>query len=164
MEREAALLANHIKRTVTGPMWHGSALAEVLAGVTHVEAAAHPLPTAYSIWELVAHVTAWAEISNARLKGERIADPTAAEDWPPVPPADEAAWQAAVERLQTSHRELARAVRHLDPATFEHKVPGLEYTVSNLLHGVIEHGTYHGGQIALLKKALKEALSGAASA
>jgi hypothetical protein len=24
--------------------------------------------------------------------------------------------------------------------------------VSNLLHGVIEHSTYHGGQIAILKK------------
>jgi len=24
--------------------------------------------------------------------------------------------------------------------------------VSNLLHGVIEHGTYHGGQIAILRK------------
>jgi uncharacterized damage-inducible protein DinB len=154
MDREAALLANHIKRTVTGPMWHGSALAEVLAGVTHAEAAARPLANTHTIWELVAHVTAWAEIAHARLKGERIADPTAAEDWPPVPPADEAAWQAAIERLQTSHRELARAVRHLDPATIESKVPGLDYTVSNLLHGVIEHGTYHGGQMALLKKAL----------
>src|SRR5262245_54335530 len=112
--REPALLANHIKRTVTGPMWHGAALAEVLAGVTHVEAAARPLPDAHSIWEIVAHVTAWAEIARARLRGERIADATPSEDWPSIPPPDEAAWQTAVERLQTSHRELARAVRHLD--------------------------------------------------
>jgi len=34
-------------------------------------------------------------------------------------------------------------------------VPGLDYSVSNLLHGVIEHATYHGGQIALLKRALE---------
>lgn len=33
-------------------------------------------------------------------------------------------------------------------------MPGLDYTVSNLLHGVIKHGTYHGGQIALLKRAI----------
>ena len=31
-------------------------------------------------------------------------------------------------------------------------VTGLDYTVETLLHGVVEHGTYHGGQIALLKK------------
>jgi len=34
-------------------------------------------------------------------------------------------------------------------------VSGADYSVSNLLHGVIEHGTYHGGQIALLKRALE---------
>ena len=66
MDRGPALLANHIKRTITGPMWHGNALAEVLAGVSHVEAAARPLPNAHSIWELVAHVTVWAEIARAR--------------------------------------------------------------------------------------------------
>lgn len=154
MDRGPALLANHIKRTITGPMWHGNALAEALAGVSHVEAAARPLPNAHSIWELVAHVTVWAEIARARLDGQRTADATPEEDWPPVVATDEAAWQAALERLNTSHRELAHAVRHLDEATIQGKVPGLDYTVSNLLHGVIEHGTYHGGQIALLKKVL----------
>lgn len=154
MHREPALLANHIKRTVTGPMWHGPALAEVLAGVTHEQAAARPLADAHSIWEIVLHVTAWAEIARARIHGERIADASAAEDWPPVAPGGEAEWQAAVERLQTSHRELARDVRQLEESAIQEKVKGLEYTVSNLLHGVIEHGTYHGGQIVLLKKAL----------
>jgi hypothetical protein len=31
----AKLLANHLERTVTGPMWHGPALATVLEAVTH---------------------------------------------------------------------------------------------------------------------------------
>jgi hypothetical protein len=31
-------------------------------------------------------------------------------------------------------------------------VKDLDYSVDVLLHGIIEHGTYHGGQIALLKK------------
>ena len=35
----------------------------------------------------------------------------------------------------------------------EAKVTGLTYPVGILLDGVVEHGTYHGGQIALLKKA-----------
>src|SRR6185503_10276985 len=75
-------LANHIKRTITGPMWHGPALDEVLDGLTHEAAAAHPFPTAHSIWELVLHVTVWAEIARARLRGNRISDPPPAEDWP----------------------------------------------------------------------------------
>jgi uncharacterized damage-inducible protein DinB len=154
MEREPARLAHHIKRTVTGPMWHGAALAELLDGVTPAQAAARPISGAHSIWEIVAHVTSWAEIARARVHGERIAEPTADEDWPPVVGTAEADWAILLRRLSDSHRALAQEVRHLDDAAMDHMVPGLEYTMSNLLHGVIEHGTYHGGQIALLKKAL----------
>jgi hypothetical protein len=32
-------------------------------------------------------------------------------------------------------------------------VPGTEYSVYFMLHGVIQHDLYHAGQIALLKKA-----------
>jgi uncharacterized damage-inducible protein DinB len=156
MDREAARLANHIKRTVTGPMWHGPALAEVLDGVSAAQASARPLAGAHTIWEIVLHVTAWAEIARARLRGERIADPPASEDWPPVAGQTDADWTAAVARLSDSHRELAHDVRHLDDAAIAAKVAGLEYTVSNLLHGIVEHGTYHGGQIALLKKAIAD--------
>jgi uncharacterized damage-inducible protein DinB len=154
MDREPARLANHIKRTVTGPMWHGGALAQVLDGVTHDQAAARPIPDAHTIWEIVLHVTAWADIVRSRIRGERTGDPTSAEDWPPVTAQTEAAWTAALARLSESHRALAQDVRHLDEAAIAGKVPGLDYTVSNLLHGVIEHGTYHGGQIALIRKAL----------
>jgi uncharacterized damage-inducible protein DinB len=154
MDRAPALLANHIKRTVAGPMWHGAALAELLENLTAEQAAAHPIPGAHSIWEIVAHVTSWAGIARARVHGERIGDPPPQEDWPPVDTSAEAEWAILLRRLSESHRLLAHDVRHLDDATIEATVPGLEYRMYDLLHGVIEHGTYHGGQIALLKKAL----------
>ena len=34
----------------------------------------------------------------------------------------------------------------------EAKVAGHDYTIRDMLDGVVEHGTYHGGQIAVLKK------------
>lgn len=151
---ETVYLANHIKRAVNGPMWHGSALAEVLAGVTSDQAAAHPIAGAHSIWEIVVHVTAWADIARARIRGERMGDASTEEDWPPVPDTSAAAWTAALERLRECHRMLAQDVRHLEDSTLHTKIEALGYSASNLLHGVIEHGTYHGGQIALLKKAL----------
>jgi uncharacterized damage-inducible protein DinB len=155
MHTLAAQLSNHIKRTVTGPMWHGSALAEVLAGVTPAQAAARPIRGAHSIWEIVLHVTVWADVARARLKGERMADLAPHEDWPPVAGTGADDWKAAVEQLQAIHGALATDVRRLDEAAIQAPVTGLEYTVSNLLHGVVEHGTYHGGQIALLKRALE---------
>jgi uncharacterized damage-inducible protein DinB len=157
MHSTAAQLSNHIKRTVAGPMWHGPALDELLASVSSDQAAARPITGAHSIWEIVLHVTAWAEIALARLHGQRTGDPVPDEDWPPVRGSDAAAnWQAARERLRESYRALATDTRRLEPTAFDEKVAGADYSVSNLLHGVIEHGTYHGGQIALLKRALEK--------
>jgi uncharacterized damage-inducible protein DinB len=149
----ATRLANHIERTVTGPMWHGPALHEVLTGVDAASAAARPIAGAHSIWEIVLHVTAWADISRQRIHGESTADPAPEQDWPPVASTGEAAWAAALERLAESHRQLAAATRPLDDAALDARVKGLPYPVGILLDGVVEHGTYHGGQIALLKKA-----------
>ena len=88
MHSIAAQLSNHIKRTVAGPMWHGPALDELLAYVSSDQAAARPITGAHSIWEIVLHVTAWAEIALARLHGQRTGDPAPDEDWPPVPGSD----------------------------------------------------------------------------
>jgi len=153
MHTRTAELSNHIKRTVTGPMWHGPALAELLADVSHDQAAAKPIAGGHSIWEIVRHVTVWAEVARARIHGDRTGDLTPQEDWPPPGAATASAWTQLVEALHESHRALATDVRRLDEAAIHERVKGLDYTVGNLLHGVIEHGTYHGGQIALLKRA-----------
>jgi uncharacterized damage-inducible protein DinB len=145
-------LGSSLERTMTGPMWHGPALAEVLNGVSADRAAARPIAGAHSIWELVLHVTAWVEIARARLKGESTGDPTPEQDWPPVTATDAAAWARALERLAACHREIAADARALDDARLDAKVANLDYSVAVLLHGIVEHGTYHGGQIALLKK------------
>src|SRR5262249_7082441 len=134
------------------PMWHGAALSEVLEPVTPEVAAAHPIAAAHSIWELVLHITVWADVARERLRGERTGDPTPDENWPSVTDMTPAAWRSAVEQMGQSYRALADDLKQLDDSRLTDKVPGLDYTVSNLLHGVIEHGTYHGGQIAILKK------------
>ena len=156
----ATQLANQIERTVTGPMWHGPALADVLEAVTADRARQRTVAGAHSIWEIVLHITVWCDIARQRIKGQAIGDPTPGQDWPPAPAAgsdpksgSDAAWALAVDRLVESHRQLAADVRRLDEAQLDALVPGLEYSVSVLLNGVVEHGTYHGGQIALLKRA-----------
>ena len=148
----ATRLAKHLERTVTGPMWHGPALVHVLEGIDATRARTRPLAGAHSIWEIVLHITAWSDIARLRIKGEATADPTSEQDWPPVSDAD-ADWPRAVERLSETHRLLAAEARQLSDEQLDALVPGLEYSVAVLLHGIIEHGTYHGGQIALLKKA-----------
>jgi uncharacterized damage-inducible protein DinB len=148
-------LAGHIERTVTGPMWHGPALAAVLEGVTADRARKRPVAGAHSIWEIVLHITAWSDIARQRIKGRATGDPTPEQDWPSDSASSDPAseWRLAVERLGESHRQLAADARQLDDERLDALVPGLDYSASVLLHGIVEHGTYHGGQIALLKKA-----------
>src|SRR5215208_7054853 len=95
-------LAKHIERTFSGPMWHGPALVQTLEGITAERAAARPLPGAHSIWELVLHITAWAEIARARLKQQRVGDPSVEEDWPAVGTTDAPDWQLALDQLAAS--------------------------------------------------------------
>ena len=145
-------LASAIERTVSGPMWHGPALTDLLDGVPPARAAARPIAGAHSIWEIVRHLTAWADIARRRLAGEQI-DPAPDEDWPPTKDEGAEAWARAVERLGASHRALAAATQGLRDADLDATVAGQEYSAAVMLRGVVEHGTYHGGQIALLKKA-----------
>ena len=79
----ATRLADHIERTVTGPMWHGPALLEALKGVACDQALARPLPDAHTIWEVVLHVTAWCDIARQRLEGQATAI-RRRWDWPAV--------------------------------------------------------------------------------
>jgi len=148
----ASTLADRIERTVSGPTWHGPALTDLLDGVPHERAAAHPIAGAHSIWEIVRHLTAWADIAQRRIGGV-VFDPTPEQDWPPVHDEAGAAWAQAVERMGSGHRELAAVTRTLQDAQLDAIVPGAEYSVAVMLRGIVEHGAYHGGQIALLKKA-----------
>ena len=157
MSSYAQRLAERLARTVTGPMWHGPALDELLDHVTASDAAARPVPGAHSIWELALHVAVWAEISRERLDGRALAYPAPDIDWPRAPTASDAtddAWRAARERLRSAYRALADAARTLDDDALGATVPEQKYSVATMLRGVVEHGTYHGGQIALLRRAL----------
>jgi uncharacterized damage-inducible protein DinB len=128
-------------------------LDQVLAGVTAEQAAARPIAGAHSIWEIVLHVATWAEIARARLDGRATADPPVEVDWPPVRDTTASDWDAALDRLRESHRDLAVRVREFDEAKLDARLPGLEYSAWYLLHGVVEHSTYHGGQILVLHRA-----------
>ena len=147
-------VAETIERSVSGPMWHGPSLFDLVDDVTPEQAAEHPVAGAHSIWELVLHVTAWTEIVRERLAGSAKSDPTPEEDWPPVKDTSPDAWRTAIERLKEAHRELAADTARMDDSTLIGRVPGKDHSVLVMMHGIVEHDAYHGGQIAILKRAL----------
>jgi uncharacterized damage-inducible protein DinB len=152
--REVARIGSQLKRASEGGAWHGPALLELLADVSAEQAASRPLADAHSIWELVLHVAAWQGFAAAALGGEAMPiDLPEEENWPPVVDASEEAWRVAVSNVGEVNKRLRDAVRKLSDEDLEKIVDGREYPVYFLLHGVVQHGLYHAGQIALLKKA-----------
>lgn len=145
-------LADQLERSFHGPAWHGPAVAEALAGVDAAAAAAHPLPGAHSIFEIVRHLTVWIDVPRRRIDGERLENLSTERDWPPAGEVSAEAWRAALAELEAAHAALLARVRDLTEAQLDGPVAGSDPTVRGMLLGVLQHNTYHAGQITLLRK------------
>lgn len=151
--REIERIVDQLRRALDGPAWHGPALEEVLSGLSASEAAARPLRSTHTIWEIVLHLIAWHHATRRYLDRRPVAL-APDEDWPPVPEATEAAWQQALDTLRTSHERLVEAVRRQPDEILEETVPDRDFSFYVLLHGVVQHDLYHAGQVILLRKAM----------
>ena len=145
------MVVNELKRSFEGEAWHGPALMEILDGIDAETAAARPLPKAHSIWELVRHIAAWEDVVTRRIHGETCTL-TDDENFPQVERSD-SAWQQAVRNLRDKHARLLETVSALPESRFDDPVPGKDYPLLFMLLGAVQHAAYHGGQIALLKRA-----------
>ena len=151
---EVQRILDQLRRAFEGNAWHGPALLELLAGISAAEAAAHPIPSAHSIWELVLHVAAWKSACKRRLEGDR-AQLNNAEDWPDVSQINDATWQDAKDGLLRIHQQLLVAVSRLDESRLDKPIVEDMSSVYVTLQGVVQHDLYHAGQIAILKRALE---------
>jgi uncharacterized damage-inducible protein DinB len=156
MPSSSSFLARQLTETFTGPTWHGSSLAELLHDVNLGEARAHPLADGHSIAELVVHLTAWCEIAGRRLAGF-AGEATPAEDWPAVDVSTEAQWRDAVKTLGARYAEIGRKAGALSESALHATLAGRTHSAVDMLHGLVAHGAYHGGQMALLKKRVRGA-------
>ena len=154
MHAELHRLEQQLTRALAGEAWHGPSVLETLAGVTAEQAAAHPIPGAHSIWELVLHLGGTYDLVLRRLGGDGR-QMTEAEDWPAIPTVNDENWRETIGALQQLNEQLRQAVRQFPAARLDEPlVPEAPYTAYTQFIGVTQHNLYHAGQIALLKKAL----------
>jgi uncharacterized damage-inducible protein DinB len=154
---EIQRIVGQMKAAFEGGAWHGPAVLEVLQDV-------HPLMAenkysvmgAHSIWELVGHMTATADIVRRRIEGES-AGLKDEEFWPEVPEATEENWRGAIAQLKRKEEDLWLAVTSFPESKLDDKLmaAGTSSAYANF-HGHIQHNLYHAGQIALLKKGYSE--------
>jgi uncharacterized damage-inducible protein DinB len=149
---ETARIAEQLRNAFEGSAWHGPAVLELLSDVEAATAAAHPWPDTHSIWELVLHIAAWDGAVNRRIVTGKAVTLNDTENFPPVKDKGPAAWKQAIALLKKTHKELLHTVAALPDSRLNDRVPGKNYNVYFMLHGVTQHELYHAGQIAILKK------------
>ena len=149
---EVKRLHSQLRRAYEGEAWHGPALKHILADVTAAQAARRPIQSAHTIWELVLHISAWESAVLSRIEGRYVAEPDEG-DWPAVTDTNDAAWQAALAKLDATHHKLREAVSRLDDERLNDRLAEGKESAYFAINGVIQHTLYHAGQIILLKKA-----------
>jgi uncharacterized damage-inducible protein DinB len=155
MHSECIRIADQLRRAYSGDAWHGDPLSKLLEGVTAEEAYGHPVPSAHSIWELVLHIELYAHIAVDATNGvpmPRLYE--TGKDWHTVSDNSAAAWREAVRGMFETAARLAQAVEHFTDERLKDIVPGREYDFYHLFHGIVQHSLYHGGQIAMLRRAV----------
>jgi len=158
-ESDFDALKEELRNVYNGDPWHGSPITTVLADVDARTAALRSVPNGHTIWEIVLHMTAWTREVASRVRGGAIKDPP--EDWPaPKTAGDEAAWRAANADLAAAQKELENAVDSIRPEDLvrwigDQRDPalGAGQAVGTMIRGLMQHHTYHEGQIAILKRA-----------
>ena len=150
---ETERIADQMERAFEGDAWHGSSISEILADISAEQAAAHPLPEAHSIWEIVLHTSVWQRTVRERLQGRPIDSLPDDEDWPRVADASASAWTEAVRELRSEYELLRDEALKWRDRDLRETTEGQRYAVYEMLHGVVQHNLYHAGQIAVLKKA-----------
>jgi DinB superfamily len=155
MNCESLRIADQLRRAFSGDPWHGSPLLHLLAGITAEKARARPLSRVHNIWELVLHIDIYSQVGFSATEGVPMPQLYGTQgDWPALHEDSEAAWIAAQDRLFRNAEKLAETIEKFDDSKLQGIVPGRPYDFYYLFHGIVQHSLYHGGQIAILKKAL----------
>jgi len=127
--------------------------AVALEELTAAQARRRPSKKLATIWDELAHVVFWQELTLEIVRGAHPQPPEhAAGGWPPIPAGRGAvkAWEALRDRFLAGVAELEEIARTRD---LEAPVGGdAKSTLGELLLGIANHNSYHLGQIVSLRR------------
>ncbi len=146
---------------LSGAPWYGHPVMAILKEIDASTANRRIIPGAHTIWEILNHMTVWTDIIRSRVTAGTDYSPSPEEDWPPTLDTGAHAWDASVLTFEAAWNLLARHIEALSDKQMEMNAPTTDstadqYTVAELLHGIIQHTVYHSAQIALLAKSHEE--------
>lgn len=151
-----AELTRELEQVVSGDPWHGSSVLRILEAVDP-RLVFIRIGNSHTIAEILLHMIAWTEETQARLTGKPASQPLRG-DWP-----DPAvyAWPKLNGLFRLSSEHLLDTIVKMDERSLEEPLidtrdPALGTGVNKgaLIRGLIQHHIYHSGQIALLTNSI----------
>ncbi len=150
-----AHIAKHFREVHFGGNWTWSNLKDNLEGVTWEEAITkvHSFNT---IATLVYHTNYYVDAVLKVFKGEVLsANDKFSFSHPPINSQED--WDNMLNKVWDDAREFADLLEQMPDSKLWENIADEKYGIYyRNLHGIIEHTHYHLGQIALIKKILKE--------
>jgi len=144
-------ILKHYDGVMDGNAWHGDPVWQILDGIPAQKAAARPVSSAHTIWEIVMHMIFWEGVATQRLAG-KSAGLVEELNFPAMPAVSEENWRRTLDDFRASNQRFREALSKLDPAKLNDLTAAGKRSYYGEAHGLIEHPVYHAGQIALLTK------------
>lgn len=155
-------LIQQLSATHAGDPWYGTSREKLLDGISAEQAGQKPVKGGHSIWQQVLHMISWTREVTRRIQGQAPASPVEG-DWPSPKDSSAKAWSEARKKLGEAHKELLATIRkqpaeHWDQPVGPVRDPalGTGVTMLGMVIGLAQHDAYHIGQIATLRKAVKD--------
>jgi len=147
-------MARHLRELFLGGNWPGSSMKEQLEGLSWKQAVT-PVGDLNNIAVLIFHIKYYIVKATKFLEGHP--EPSVDSESFEVPPINsEKDWQDLIEKTWLEVENFALLLDDLPEEKLWDYYKKKEYGTSyRIFQGIIEHGYYHLGQIALIKKILQ---------
>lgn len=151
---ELACIISQFDQAFDKDPWYGDPIYSILESVDPNLVFEAPKPGVHSIAELIAHIITYREFTIKRLEGDNDYFTGQEESflWQRICPDQREAWKHLIEKLETDHRTLVSKLQQSNDKILNKTVGGKSYSFRYLLNGIIQHDTYHLGQIVLIQK------------
>ncbi|MCX6169683.1 MAG: DinB family protein [Ignavibacteriales bacterium] len=154
----AKKLSDELYNSIFGDPWYGSSATDILREISIEQAFRKPIPSAHSIIELTLHITAWTEEILSRFNGNKPSEPQIG-DWPTPENYTEKYWVTVKQNLFDATNKLISVLKKFPEEQLDTIIGGERnvslgtgFSLEGLILGLVEHNSYHLGQISLLKK------------
>ena len=155
---EIGRLIRNASDSFDGKPWYGTSTLAILGRIPYSRINIVPKGFKKSVATILRHMLAWRLFTIAKLRGEadyRIPE-DALENWNYEPVISEKQWKELIGDLKVSQRHFLSELNALSDEDLDIQVAGSSYNKDYLIRGIIQHDTFHLGQIALLMRALEQ--------